>query len=341
MTLRRGFLSLLLGLSLASTALAQSKNVPDRDQSSHQPLIEDEVFLEDEFLDEDELGDGIPFQLEDIEWADQTAFIRGGGRCSTLEPNPDVKREIESRLRRFNDVRGGDNERNPGSVTVQVYWHVINRGSGISNGDIPQSQIDASINVLNNSYSTATGGADTPFRFVLAGVNRTTNTTWYTMQPGTSAETNAKNALHQGNATALNVYSAAPGGGLLGWATFPWSYAGAPSKDGVVILYSSVPGGSAAPYNLGDTLTHEVGHWLGLYHTFQGGCNGNGDYVSDTPQEKSPAYGCPTGRNSCPNKAGNDPIENFMDYTDDSCMWRFSTGQSTRMDSLSLQYRGL
>jgi uncharacterized protein YcfL len=249
--------------------------------------------------------------------------------CATVDLTEAEKATVEQAI--SGRVQGM--ARANGSVNFKVYWHVINNGTGIANGDIPQTQIDNSIAVLNAAYK------NTPFTFTLAGVTRTTNSTWYTCAGG-GCESKMKSALRVGGAGDLNVYSNNMGRGLLGWATFPSSYASNPTMDGVVILYSSVPGGTAAPYNQGDTLTHEVGHWVGLYHTFQGGCAEPGDYVSDTPAESGAAYGCPTGRDSCAS-AGLDPITNFMDYTDDACMNTFSAGQANRADSLVAQYRGL
>jgi hypothetical protein len=217
--------------------------------------------------------------------------------------------------------------------TINVYFHVINNGSSLSDGNVPDTMINSQISVLNGAF------APWGYTFNLVAITRTTNSAWYTAGYGSPAEDAMKSALRQGTADDLNIYSNNMGGGLLGWATFPWSYGSSPSDDGVVILYSSLPGGSAAPYNLGDTATHEVGHWMGLYHTFQGGCNKRrGDYVDDTPPEKSPAYGCPVGRDSC-RGGGLDPITNFMDYTDDACMDRFSAGQDTRMDEAFTTYR--
>ena len=221
---------------------------------------------------------------------------------------------------------------------INVYFHVINKGSGISNGDVSTQMINDQMSVLNSAF------ASWGWAFNLVSVDRTTNSTWYANCYG-SSESAMKSALRQGSADDLNIYTCSPSGGILGYATFPSSYNSAPSKDGVVLLYSSLPGGSASPYNLGDTGTHEVGHWMGLYHTFQGGCNRKtttgGDYVADTPAEKSPAYGCPSGRDSCTgrNFPGLDPISNFMDYTDDYCMFEFSSGQDSRMDSQFTAYR--
>jgi hypothetical protein len=215
---------------------------------------------------------------------------------------------------------------------IPVYWHSVRSSSGT--GGVTSQQIADSIAVLNDAY------AGTSFSFTLVATTTTNNGTWYTCSGG-SCESQMKSALRQGGSNALNVYSNNMGGGLLGWATFPSSYASNPSNDGVVILAASVPGGSAVPYNEGDTLTHEVGHWLGLYHTFQGGCSTSNDGVSDTNAERSPAYGCPTGRDSCAGKkyVGLDPITNFMDYTDDYCMFEFTAGQAARMSAQWNAYR--
>ncbi len=262
----------------------------------------------------------------------RTAGVRG---CATVEPSVEEMEAVDGALQQFRAESKSAMARANGSVTVPVYFHVINKGSGISNGDLSTAMVNDSISVLNAAY------ANTPYKFNLVTVTRTTNSTWFNSCDASSTETAMKTALRQGGPESLNIYSCNPGGGLLGWATFPNWYAGNPSDDGVVILYSSVPGGTAAPYNEGDTLTHEAGHWLGLYHTFQSGCNKRtGDYVSDTPPEKSAAFGCPVGRDTCSGD-GADPIYNFMDYTDDACMDEFTAGQADRMDALTQQYRNL
>jgi Pregnancy-associated plasma protein-A len=109
-----------------------------------------------------------------------------------------------------------------------------------------------------------------------------------------------------------------------------------------VILDESMPGGTAgtnAKYGLGDTLTHEVGHWLMLEHTFAHGCSASGDWVVDTPSEAIPQFNCPADDTDTCVAPGFDPIHNFMDYTQDSCMWMFTQGQADRMSDAWLQFR--
>ena len=329
------WLATITGLALAAgSAWAAPENTKERADGRDPDRVKAELKAQ---IGETDPDYGPAFRFNGVAFANQKAFIDSGARCSTRHVTDDEKRAEDQVVVRYRTQRilsGLSPLRATGSVTIPVYFHVINDGAN-SAGNVPDSWITGQMNVLNSAY------ANTPFRFTLAGTTRTTNATWYTMGPNTTAESQAKAALRQGGAGTLNIYTANPGGGLLGWATFPNNYAGAPSRDGVVILYSSMPGGNAAPYNLGDTGTHEVGHWLGLYHTFQGGCTSTNDQVADTPAERSAAYGCPTGRDTCTGRKfpGLDPITNFMDYTDDACMDRFSVEQSQRMDAQHSQYR--
>ncbi|MEV1333647.1 zinc metalloprotease [Micromonospora costi] len=222
------------------------------------------------------------------------------------------------------------------TVTIPVVVHVIQENTTRAGGNIPDSMITNQITVLNQAYSGATGGAATAFAFQLTKINRVTNPAWYPIVEGSSAERSMKTSLREGGKNTLNIYLGELSDDLLGWATFPQRRLS--SMDGVVVLTESLPGGTATNYNQGDTASHEVGHWLNLYHTFQGGCSTTGDSVSDTPAEASPASGCPTGRNTCA-AAGLDPITNFMDYSYDSCMYQFTPGQASRMLTAWNAYR--
>jgi pregnancy-associated plasma protein-A len=222
-------------------------------------------------------------------------------------------------------------------VEIPVYFHVINEGPSYEQGNVSNQAVADQVRVLNATFGGVRGGARTPFTFKLVAVDRTTNAVWFNMGFGSKAERDAKAALRRGGANALNIYSTA-GGGYLGWATFPSAYDELPLRDGIVIHWGSMPGGHIERFDLGFTATHEAGHWLGLYHTFQGGCSANGDYVADTPAQRFPTSGCPKGQDSC-SAPGVDPIHNYMDYSDDACYTEFTAGQSQRMTDQYTFYR--
>lgn len=255
-------------------------------------------------------------------------------RCSTRDVPADriarVEKEVAAHLAKS---RQSGAQLTTGGV-IPVYWHSITRANG--QGAPSTQDINEQINILNEAY------ANTGWSFDLISIDVAADNSWYTCSGG-SCEFEMKSELRQGSADDLNIYSNDMGDGLLGWATFPDEYEDYPVYDGVVILASSLPNGSAEDYNEGDTLVHEVGHWMGLYHTFQGGCAkspiGGGDMVADTPAEDTPAFGCPLERDSCQHLPDFDPTGNFMDYTYDRCMVYFSLGQGARMDAQFATYR--
>lgn len=258
------------------------------------------------------------------------AAARGGFGPDTRAVSAAEQREISQRTERILDRQRG---RPSTGTTIPVYVHVMAAADGT--GDVSDAAIAEQIAVLNATFGGQESGdaAQTGFSFSLAGTDRFYNNTWH--RDGASAK--YRKATRQGGANALNMWLVEFN--YLGIATFPWDYAKSPGIDGVRVHYASLPGGSIANYDLGETATHEVGHWMGLYHTFQGGCTELNDEVADTPAQSSPTDGCPVGRDSC-DLPGLDPINNYMDYSYDSCYTEFSGGQSSRMTDMWAAFRG-
>ncbi|MBR8744149.1 zinc metalloprotease [Nocardiopsis sp. MG754419] len=256
------------------------------------------------------------------------------------EVTPEQAAEYEGELRRAMVRLRGQEEGAAPPYTVPVVVHVISASDG--SGQVSDERVDDQVDVLNRAYrgdyAQGSEGTDTGFRFELSEVTRTENDTWF-RRFGEQRDT-IRARLHQGGPETLNIYTADLGSGLLGFSTFPQDQADAPEQDGVAIAHDTLPGGDRDRFNEGHTGTHEVGHWLGLFHTFQNGCQSPGDYVDDTPYEREAASGCPVGRDSCPEREGKDPVTNFMNYSDDACMTHFTPGQAERMVAHWAAFRG-
>ena len=277
--------------------------------------------------------------------------------CVAQAPGSDVFNSL-SALAATGTARGGERERSTDwasgsteiprgskpatsaafAASIPVWFHVVAASTSPRDGWLSDRQIEEQIAVLNLGFAGFYDGAETGFRFTLAGVTRTVNAEWFA-QETFQAEVDMKSALQRGDATTLNLYSTS-GGGYLGWAYYPSIVAQQRYQvlDGVLIHFDSVPGGKIKNYNLGFTAVHEVGHWLGLAHTFEGGCVGKGDEVDDTPAEATPTSGCPVDKDTC-TAPGLDPVHNFMDYSYDACYEEFTPGQGTRAQEQYLHWR--
>lgn len=306
--------------------------------------------------------DGEPaFTVGNVTYACLSDFHQKGGVCGTRPMSPDQKVKADEQYQAWKekkkekkekkhqgDDRGVWTRRLGGCVdcvdwsatiiTVPTYFHVIHSGTTgkqytyASNPAYIQNQIKA-INfgfrgLVNPAFTPypsrsypryTTMDSDSKIQFCLAGTTATDNASWYQDKN----EIAMKTALKKGGAESLNVY-VNTAAGYLGYAYFPQINDFV--QDGIVVLNDSMPGGSAAAYNEGDTLTHEAGHWLELEHTHEYGCSGPGDYMNlASPStnyssvkacESTSTFGCPVNLNNCVGDGGNNPIHNFMAYSD-------------------------
>ncbi len=242
--------------------------------------------------------------------------------CGTAAPSP---AQLEQMRGLVGD--GADQSSAGCTGTIVVAFHVLHDGPL---GLLTQAQVDAQIQELNANF------APRGYRFTLGQVDFTDNAAWFNLQTYAD-EVAIKSALALYPAQTLNIYSCMPYG-YLGFAYYPWTFPETSFEHCVFIDYRTLPGGSLVPFDLGRTASHEVGHYLGLLHTFEGGCGGSGDLVLDTPAELTPTSGCPIGKDTCVSP-GLDPIQNYMDYSDDACYTEFTAGQGALMCQMVSAYR--
>ncbi|MEJ7601018.1 MAG: M43 family zinc metalloprotease [Kofleriaceae bacterium] len=323
----------LFGLVLSTTTLATASPPRPEQRADGKVRVGDQVF--------DSLSD----------YYRSPAFQANGARCGSqprmspaaLALPADCSLDATTINPEYNDER---------ELVIQVVFHVIKKTDGT--GAIPEALIRSQLDVLNEDFNGLAGtpgamGNNSKIKFVLArkdpagmpttGINVVTNNDYFE-DSGSELPNPMKLALNWDTNRYFNIYTN-DAAGYLGYATFPAEDAGMP-EDGVVLLHSSVGRNAPNPdYDLGRTGTHEVGHWLGLYHTFQGGCSNpgaaytTGDLLADTAAEEDPIYTCDVEA-SC---GVSRPIENYMAYTPDKCMTKFTPEQSNRARCSIVNYR--
>lgn len=202
------------------------------------------------------------------------------------------------------------------TIDIPTYFHVVS--SEAKDGQVTKQMAEAQIAELNSAY------APHNIQFSLVATSWTVNDAWAVGDADDDVE--MKKALREGSYAALNVYFQTDlAGNILGRCTLPSAVAASGTSestafimDGCNVQANTMPGGSIIGYNLGKTVIHETGHWMGLLHTFEGySCKGDGDFVDDTPAQSTSTDGCPVKpmKDSCPGEAGVDNIRNYMDYS--------------------------
>ncbi|KAL5046948.1 hypothetical protein BDW71DRAFT_206775 [Aspergillus fruticulosus] len=273
----------------------------------------------------------------------------GRGFCATAAPDESLKAEFRKLSVLGNDGTLEQESRKAlGPIEIETWFHVVS--SKASSNMVSDGMIATQFSYLQDAYQNAS------ISYRLEGVTRQVNDKWARNED----ELAMKDALRRGSYRTLNVYfqsdlqvpagSEAQGrqldlseqlsSSVLGFCTLPDPSINGTSprssyvKDGCNVLANTMPGGSLTHYNGGGTAIHEIGHWNGLLHTFEGeSCSpdNEGDYIDDTPKESVPTDGCPARKDSCPGSPGVDPVRNFMDYSSDECYEHFTPAQVKRM----------
>ena len=278
--------------------------------------------------------------------AASSARVAKGGRLNAepTEKTAAQREALERRTAQRLQQRYGTQRPGVRRAKIDVHVHMLLKRNGDKNTS--NRTVERQMSVLNRAFAgrTSKPAAQTPFRFRVRSIDRTRNTDFYNWKFQDDDKA-AKKQLHRGGFDDLNIYIADLSGGLLGYAYYPGLARKKLFRDGLVVHKESLPGGSFDLYDRGDTATHEIGHWMGLYHTFEGSCGPNGDFVTDTPRQlaDSNVYKCDEELNTCGENPGDnpltDPVHNFMNYTSDRCMDRFTRGQRDRMELSWVAYR--
>ncbi|KAI9054525.1 hypothetical protein LZ554_001681 [Drepanopeziza brunnea f. sp. 'monogermtubi'] len=260
-------------------------------------------------------------------------------KCLTPDPSPEFL--AFDPLKR--SVNNGVFSRQAQNLNVDVYFHIA---STVANATkITEQRVADQFTVLQNSYLPY--GIHLSLRNTSRVVDDLIGTGFY-LPDATMGDDLFDQWLawmqrtRQGSYASLNVYfyTDLPSG-LMGACRLPSIVTPGDEffyRDGCQIHAKTMPGGDDPKWQ-GHTAVHEVGHWFGLLHTFQGGCATVADGIADTPGQLSGSTGCPVGRDSCPDQPGLDPIHNFMDYSDDNCTTEFTPLQMERMHRYFASYR--